>query len=176
MSVATAAPPAVGDAPAAPPAVQYREIMSECQRLMQKIAELEVDRNEHVLVEETLKPLDPSRRAFRLVGEVLVERSVAEVLPSVTANKENVSLNAKTDGYFFTLRFALFIYFSSLDGHSLEEKRREEKHINSLTQFSLFFFANPRRLQLNNTIQLLRQRLTLRQKEGADLKAKYNLE
>jgi prefoldin subunit 2 len=80
----TAAPPS------APPAIQYREIMSECQRYMQKIAELEVDRNEHVLVEETLQPLDPSRRAYRLVGEILVERSVGEVLPSVSANKENV--------------------------------------------------------------------------------------
>lgn len=90
MSAVAAGP--TGDAPTTNPAVQYRDIMAECQRLMQKIAELEVDRNEHVLVEDTLKPLDPSRRAFRLVGEILVERSVAEVLPSVTANKENVSL------------------------------------------------------------------------------------
>ena len=88
MSVeAAAAPPNNNNVP---PQILYREIMGECQRLMQKIAELEVDRNEHSLVEETLKPLDPSRRAYRLVGEVLVERSVAEVLPSVTANKENV--------------------------------------------------------------------------------------
>lgn len=74
-----------------PPQIQYREILQECQQLMQKIAELEVDRNEHVLVEETLKPLDGSRRAYRLVGDVLVERSVKEVLPSVTMNKDNVS-------------------------------------------------------------------------------------
>jgi prefoldin subunit 2 len=79
-------------APTAPPAIQYREVMSECQQLMQKVAELEVDRNEHALVEETLKPLDSSRRAYRLVGEVLVERTVGEVLPSVTSNKDNVSL------------------------------------------------------------------------------------
>ena len=72
-------------------ALQYREIMQECQKHMTKIAELEVDRNEHQLVEETLKPLDPKRRAYRLVGEVLVERTVQEVLPSVTANRENVS-------------------------------------------------------------------------------------
>ena len=43
------------------------------------------------LVEKTLKPLDPERRAYRLVGGVLVERTVLEVLPSVTANRENVS-------------------------------------------------------------------------------------
>jgi chaperonin cofactor prefoldin len=74
----------------APPSTQYRELMQECQQYMQKIAELEVDRNEHSLVEETLKPLDPTRRAYRLIGEVLVERTVEEVLPSVTSNKENV--------------------------------------------------------------------------------------
>lgn len=59
---------------------------------MQKIAELEVDRNEHVLVEDTLKVLDGDRRAYRLVGDILVERSVKEVLPSVTSNKDNVRL------------------------------------------------------------------------------------
>ena len=73
-----------------PPHVQYQEIAQECAQLMQKIAELEVDRNEHVLVEETLIPLDGDRRAYRLVGDILVERTVKEVLPSVTSNKENV--------------------------------------------------------------------------------------
>ena len=50
-----------------------------------------MDRTEHLLVEETLKPLDPTRRAYRLVGECLVERTVQEVLPTVAANRENVS-------------------------------------------------------------------------------------
>ena len=50
-----------------------------------------MERNEHRLVEDTLRPLDGSRRAYRLVGEVLVERTVEEVLPSVTSNRENVS-------------------------------------------------------------------------------------
>lgn len=70
---------------------QYRELLSECQKIQGKISELEVDRAEHVLVEETLQPLDPERRAFRLVGECLVERTVKEVLPTVVANRENVS-------------------------------------------------------------------------------------
>ena len=64
--------------------------MQETPKLVQKITELEMDRNEHKLVEDTLTPLDPSRRAYRLVGEVLVERTVDEVLPSVKANRENV--------------------------------------------------------------------------------------
>ena len=43
------------------------------------------------LVEETLTPLDSHRRAFRLVGGVLVERTVGEVLPNVAQNRSNVS-------------------------------------------------------------------------------------
>ena len=69
---------------------KYNELVQESQRLVQKVAELEMDRNEHKLVEETLKPLNPNRRAYRLVGEVLVERTVEEVLPSVASNHENV--------------------------------------------------------------------------------------
>jgi len=81
----------------APPAAaiqKFRELVSESQKLMTKISELEMDRNEHRLVEETLRPLEGTRRAYRLVGEVLVERTVEEVLPSVAANRENVSVEA----------------------------------------------------------------------------------
>ena len=79
--------------PSPTPAViqKYRQLTAECQQLMSKVAELEMERNEHKLVEDTLVPLDPERRAYRLVGEVLVERTVGEVLPSVKANRENVS-------------------------------------------------------------------------------------
>ena len=44
------------------------------------------------LVEETLEPLDPDRRAFRLVGGVLVERTVKEVLPTVKEHRNNVRI------------------------------------------------------------------------------------
>ena len=71
---------------------KFNQLQQEVSGLASKIAELEFDRNEHRLVEETLKPLDGQRRAYRLVGEVLVERTVEEVLPSVSKNRENVSL------------------------------------------------------------------------------------
>lgn len=70
---------------------RYRGLLAESQKLLAKISELEQERSEHLLVEETLQPLDPQRRAFRLVGECLVERTVGEVLPTVAANRENVS-------------------------------------------------------------------------------------
>lgn len=81
---------------------KYRELTQEAQQLLSKVTELEMDRNEHKLVEETLEPLDGDRRAFRLVGGVLVERTVAEVLPSVRSNRENLdkviqSLNDNLD-------------------------------------------------------------------------------
>ncbi|KAL7567769.1 hypothetical protein ACA910_000523 [Epithemia clementina (nom. ined.)] len=75
---------------------RYNELIQESQKLIQKVAELEMDRNEHKLVEETLKPLDPKRRAYRLVGEVLVERTVEEVLPSVTTNREKLNESINT--------------------------------------------------------------------------------
>jgi hypothetical protein len=34
--------------------------------------------------------LEPARKCFRLVGGVLVERTVAEVHPAVTSNKEKI--------------------------------------------------------------------------------------
>ncbi|KAL3770558.1 hypothetical protein ACHAWU_007830 [Discostella pseudostelligera] len=50
----------------------YRKMQSEMQNLIQTLTKVEMERNEHRLVEETLEPLDPDRRAFRLVGGVLV--------------------------------------------------------------------------------------------------------
>mmetsp|Transcript_8611 Transcript_8611/g.9506 ORF Transcript_8611/g.9506 Transcript_8611/m.9506 type:complete len:112 (+) Transcript_8611:40-375(+) len=96
---------------------KYRSSVQDCQQITIKISELETDRNEHKLVEETLEPLDPDRRAFRLVGGILVERTIKEVLPSVMHNREN----------------------------------------------------------LEQVISTMQQRLELKQKETAEMKAKYNL-
>ena len=112
MADAAVAAPQAPQQGGLPPAIEYRQLMGECQQLMQKIAELEVDRNEHALVEETLIPLDPSRRAYRLVGEVLVERSVAEVLPSVKANKEGVRRQQKTNARHITSLFSFLTHNS----------------------------------------------------------------
>jgi prefoldin subunit 2 len=69
---------------------QYRQLQQELQRLSIKISELEQDRNEHILVETTLAPLDGKRTAYRLVGEVLVQRTVEEIRPSVASHREQV--------------------------------------------------------------------------------------
>jgi prefoldin subunit 2 len=41
---------------------------------------------------KALSDMDASRRCYRMVGGVLVERTVGEVLPVVTANHSSVCL------------------------------------------------------------------------------------
>lgn len=42
------------------------------------------------LVAESIKPLEPARKCFQLIGGVLVERTVGDVLPIVEHNRESV--------------------------------------------------------------------------------------
>lgn len=42
------------------------------------------------LVIETLQNVDEDRKCFRMVGGVLVERTVKEVLPALTTNRDQV--------------------------------------------------------------------------------------
>ena len=44
------------------------------------------------LVIDTLKDVDPDRKCFRMVGGVLVERTVKEVLPALVNNREQVKI------------------------------------------------------------------------------------
>jgi prefoldin subunit 2 len=54
------------------------------------MSELSAQAREHELVVDTIKDLDPERKCFRLIGGVLVERKVREVLPAVKGNKEKL--------------------------------------------------------------------------------------
>ena len=47
---------------------------------------------EHEAVVKALVDLQPDRKCYRLVGEVLVERTVEEVLPAVRGNKEQIEV------------------------------------------------------------------------------------
>jgi prefoldin subunit 2 len=53
----------------------YRQLQSECQQIVGKIQELNMEKEEHKLVLDTMNKLDSGRRAYRLVGGVLVERT-----------------------------------------------------------------------------------------------------
>uniref|UniRef100_A0A3Q4BDK4 Prefoldin subunit 2 n=1 Tax=Mola mola TaxID=94237 RepID=A0A3Q4BDK4_MOLML len=69
----------------------FQRMRHEQRTMASKAAELEMEINEHSLVIDTLKDVDPSRKCFRLVGGVLVERTVKEVLPALENNKEQIS-------------------------------------------------------------------------------------
>lgn len=51
---------------------------------------------QHQLVLSALEKLDKDRKCFRLVGDVLVERTVGETMPAVAKNKENLEATIAT--------------------------------------------------------------------------------
>ncbi|KAI8096510.1 Prefoldin beta-like protein [Halteromyces radiatus] len=65
---------------------QYNQYKNELQSMAQKIGELESEVEEHKLVIDSISPLEPERKCFRMVGGVLVERTVKEVLPALETN------------------------------------------------------------------------------------------
>lgn len=70
--------------------VKFNAFKSELQSLAQKIGELEQDSDEYKLVVNTITPMSGDRKCFRLVGGVLVERTVGEVLPALKANQDGI--------------------------------------------------------------------------------------
>merc|ERR1739838_6429 len=77
--------------------VQGFQQMCQMQRqLHQKLAEIKQERGEHELVADSLRKAEPERKAWRLVGGVLTERTVGEVLPALEKQIENLSTVIKT--------------------------------------------------------------------------------
>ncbi len=69
----------------------YKQMQSECSQILGKISELNLEKDEHKLVVDTLKKMDSDRRAYRLVGGVLVERTVGDILPIVQSNYNGIT-------------------------------------------------------------------------------------
>eukprot|EP01092_Planopodium_desertum_P006893 TRINITY_DN28203_c0_g1_i2.p1 TRINITY_DN28203_c0_g1~~TRINITY_DN28203_c0_g1_i2.p1 ORF type:complete len:178 (-),score=17.67 TRINITY_DN28203_c0_g1_i2:107-601(-) len=68
----------------------YEYLQAEYQAIAERIGELDSDRHSHSLVVTAIKDMDPKRRCFRMVGDVLVERTVEEVLPAVKENMKGI--------------------------------------------------------------------------------------
>ncbi|WFD38390.1 Cochaperone prefoldin complex subunit [Malassezia japonica] len=67
-------------------ATQLQVRRTELQAIAEKIGEIESDADEHRLVLKTLSGVqerEPERTCFRLIGGVLVERTVKDVLPTL---------------------------------------------------------------------------------------------
>ncbi|KAL2094820.1 hypothetical protein ACEWY4_009539 [Coilia grayii] len=69
----------------------FQRLRQEQRSLATKAAELEMEVNEHSLVIDALGEADPARKCYRLIGGVLVERTVQEVLPALYCNREQIS-------------------------------------------------------------------------------------
>jgi prefoldin subunit 2 len=70
---------------------QYNTFKATLQQLSQKIGQLESEADEHKLVLETLKPMVRDRKCFRMVGGVLVEKTVGEVIPMLETNAQGLN-------------------------------------------------------------------------------------
>ncbi|KAJ7490281.1 Prefoldin beta-like protein [Mycena galericulata] len=72
---------------------KLQRMQSELQALAGKIGELEQEADEHSLVLTTLNEAlaeEPDRKCFRLIGGVLVERTVQDVVPALQGNRDNI--------------------------------------------------------------------------------------
>ncbi|EJD53941.1 Prefoldin beta-like protein [Auricularia subglabra TFB-10046 SS5] len=71
----------------------YQRLQSELQAISSKVNELEMESEEHELVLKTLTEAlekDPGRKCFRLIGGVLVERTVQDVVPSLATTRDGI--------------------------------------------------------------------------------------
>jgi prefoldin subunit 2 len=69
---------------------QYSSYKSLLQQLAQKIGDVEQEAEEHKLVLETLTPLPGTRKCFRMINGVLIERTVDDVVPVLKTNSEGL--------------------------------------------------------------------------------------
>ncbi|XP_065359454.1 probable prefoldin subunit 2 [Calliphora vicina] len=67
---------------------EFQQLRNEQRNLVNNLNTLEMDLKEHKTVIDTLKTVDPDRKCFRLIGGVLCERTVKEVLPQLVENKD----------------------------------------------------------------------------------------
>ena len=74
---------------------QYNKMRQDQSAMMSRIAQLEGELHEHSLVTTTLKAMEPTRRTHRLVGGVLIEKTVKDVLPEVEQAMENIATAVK---------------------------------------------------------------------------------
>ncbi|KAK8793581.1 hypothetical protein JH06_1124 [Blastocystis sp. subtype 4] len=68
----------------------YQKGKAEYDSIMQKISDMEMSISENKDVLETLEGMEDSRRCFRVVDSILVERNVGEVKKALQTEKENM--------------------------------------------------------------------------------------
>ena len=72
------------------PQTMLNLLREQCTDIASKVNAMEMDKTEHTLVIQALEPLPEERKCFRMIGNVVVERTVGEVLPAVQKNRDQV--------------------------------------------------------------------------------------
>lgn len=68
----------------------FNKLRQEQRALALKITELEGDTIEHAAVLQALNKVDKDRKCYRLIGGVLVEHKVCDVIPALDKNKSQI--------------------------------------------------------------------------------------
>ena len=110
----------------------FQSLRDEQSQLIEKIQNLEADLIEHDIVIKTLFPItDKQRRCYRMIGGILIEHTIDEVLPALEINREqihNVILNLKQKNEDKTKE--LITYKQNYNIHfSSEQSNDQEKEI-----------------------------------------------
>ncbi|CAK9818936.1 Prefoldin subunit 2 [Anthophora plagiata] len=69
---------------------EFQMLRNEQRAMANKLSEMEMELNEHKIVIDTLKNVDPRRKCYRMTGGVLCERTVEDVMPALATNKEQL--------------------------------------------------------------------------------------
>lgn len=72
-------------------AMRYKQLNQEAQVLVQKLLELEDEKKENELVLESISKLEDTRKCWRLVNGVLMEKTKVEVVPEMRTVINNLS-------------------------------------------------------------------------------------
>ena len=70
----------------------FNQLREQVRIISSKCNDIEAECSEHEQVLKALQPLDKSRKCYRLIGGVLVERTVGEVTPAVEGNCEQLRM------------------------------------------------------------------------------------
>lgn len=69
---------------------EFQMLRNQQRNLVTNLNTLEMELKEHKTVIDTLKTVDENRRCFRLIGGVLVEQTVKQVLPQLSTAKDKL--------------------------------------------------------------------------------------
>ena len=69
---------------------------NELNQLQDREVQFQVDLQQHQRVLETIKSYDPNRKCYRLVGEILVQSTIAETKPLLENQEANLKELVKT--------------------------------------------------------------------------------